>query len=130
MCSSDLTGRRIATGMSGGLTVPGTLASLVGAALVGVGVAALHGLPLAGPVARAVTIGGVAGCLADSLLGATLQARRWCEHCREWTERRVHPCSYRTVHAAGCRWMSNDMVNLSATVIGGIAAVVAARLAP
>ena len=60
---------------------------------------------------------------------ATVQARRWCEHCREWTERRVHPCSYRTVHAAGFRWMSNDMVNLSATVIGAAAAVAAGRVA-
>jgi uncharacterized protein (TIGR00297 family) len=126
---SILTGRRVASGMSGGLTTAGTLAAVVGAAIVGIAIAALHSLPVAGPVARAVTIGGIAGCLADSLLGATVQARRWCEHCREWTERRVHPCSYRTVHAAGFRWMSNDMVNLSATVIGAAAAVAAGRVA-
>lgn len=127
---SILSGRRVATGMSGGLTLVGTLAGAFGAVLVGSGGAALHGMPAFGRVAAVVAIGGFAGCLADSLLGATVQARRWCEHCREWTERRVHPCSYRTVHAAGYRWISNDVVNLGATVIGAAAAVAAGRVLP
>jgi uncharacterized membrane protein len=62
------------------------------------------------------------------VLGATVQARRWCDHCKEWTERRVHPCSYRTVHAAGIRWMSNNLVNATATAIGAASTVAIARL--
>ena len=63
---------------------------------------------------------------ADSLLGATLQSKRWCEQCKRWTERRVHTCQYRTRHARGVRWMTNDTVNLLATACGALAAVLAA----
>jgi uncharacterized protein (TIGR00297 family) len=119
--------RHTAPGMSGGVTPVGTLGGLAGAILVAVVAAALFRLPLAGTFAGAVVIGGMTGCIADSVIGATFQARRWCDHCKEWTERRVHPCSYRTVHAAGVRWVSNDVVNTAATLVGAVATVLAAR---
>lgn len=114
-------------GMSGGVTLIGTVSGVAGAVLVAVVVALIFGLPLHGKFVGAVIAGGVAGCIADSLIGATLQARRWCAHCKEWTERRVHPCSYRTVHGAGLHWVSNDVVNTAATFIGAAAGVVARR---
>jgi uncharacterized protein (TIGR00297 family) len=125
---SILTLKPVGTGMSGGVTAVGFLAGIVGAAIVALLAAVTHGFPLVSTVALAVIGGGIAGCIADSLLGATLQARRWCDHCKEWTERRVHPCSYRTVHAAGLKWMSNNLVNAASTVVGAGTAVVLARL--
>jgi uncharacterized protein (TIGR00297 family) len=125
---SILTWRPIATGMSGGVTWLGTLAAVFGAAIVAGLAAWQHGLPPLGAVTLAVLGGGFAGCIADSILGATVQARRWCDHCKEWTERRVHPCSYRTVHAAGFRWISNNIVNAASTVVGAASAVAIARL--
>jgi uncharacterized protein (TIGR00297 family) len=108
----------VAPGMSGGVTLTGTVAAVAGAALVAVAASLLD--PRAGQAdfALAVVGGGFAGAMFDSLLGGTLQARRWCDHCKEWTERRVHPCNYRTVHAVGLRWLSNDVVNATATVVG------------
>ena len=73
-------------------------------------------------VLSAVLAAGIAGSLGDSVLGATLQSKRWCEQCRTWTERRVHTCHYRTQHASGLRWMNNDTVNLFATAIGAAVA--------
>ncbi|MBM4193336.1 MAG: DUF92 domain-containing protein [Gemmatimonadetes bacterium] len=122
---SILTWQRVSPGLSGGVTLAGTAAAVVGAAFVAAIAAAMHGIGLGSRFVAVVTIGGVAGCLADSLLGATVQARRWCEHCNAWTERRVHPCSYRTVHARGIRWVDNSVVNLAATAIGAVAAVAA-----
>jgi uncharacterized protein (TIGR00297 family) len=119
--------RHTDTGMSGGITAVGSAAAIVGALAVGLTAAALFGLPLTGKLVVAATVGGAVGCIADSIIGATLQARRWCEHCKEWTERRVHPCSYRTVHAAGYRWMSNDLVNTTATVVGAATAIALRR---
>ena len=90
------------------------------------------GLLLAAPggvaadAAFAVGLAGLVGSAADSLLGATLQSKRWCEQCKRWTERRVHTCQYRTRHARGVRWMTNDTVNLLATACGALAAVLAA----
>ena len=44
----------------------------------------------------AIIAGGLAGSLADSLVGATLQERRWCDRCAQSTERRVHSFGERT----------------------------------
>ncbi len=124
------TGRAVQVGESGGVTVAGSTASLVAAALVAL---AAHGLFVlseggsdapAGPVLLAVLLGGVGGSLGDSVLGATLQSKRWCARCRAWTERRVHTCDYRTQHASGLRWMTNDTVNLLATAIGAALAFI------
>jgi uncharacterized protein (TIGR00297 family) len=116
------------TGMSGGVTGLGTLAAIGGALVVALLGAWQHDFPFAGAATVAIVAGGFAGCIADSVLGATLQARRWCDHCKEWTERRVHPCSYRTVHAAGYRWMSNDIVNGASTFVGAATAVALMRV--
>jgi uncharacterized protein (TIGR00297 family) len=114
--------RHVGVGMSGGVTGVGLLAAVAGAVFIaGLG-AWLHGFDGLGPVALAVAAGGIVGALADSIVGGTLQARRWCDHCKEWTERRVHPCSYRTVHSAGFRWMTNDIVNGIATFVGAATA--------
>ena len=74
----------------------------------------------------AVALAGVAGALMDSLLGATLQERRWCDACSRATERAVHDCGAPTRRAGGLGALDNDAVNLAATVTG---AAVAALLA-
>jgi uncharacterized protein (TIGR00297 family) len=122
---SIITAQRLTPGMSGGVTPIGFAATIVGALIVAGAGAWLFNEATASRFLVAAVAGGVAGAAADSLLGATLQARRWCDHCKEWTERRVHPCSYRTVHARGYRWMSNDVVNAASTLVG---AAVAATL--
>ena len=123
---SILTGRTVEVGESGGITVVGVAASVVAAMLVA---AAAHTVFVVSGRAHlspaiAVLAGGIGGSLGDSVIGATLQSKRWCEQCRRWTERRVHTCQYRTQHAHGLRWMTNDTVNLLATVIGAAIAFV------
>lgn len=115
--------RSVLVGMSGGVTATGMLAAIAGAAFVAFAAAWLLNVEHPWVFVAAVASGGFLGAFADSVLGATVQARRWCDHCKQWTERRVHPCSYRTVYAHGIRWVSNDVVNLGATVAGAAGAV-------
>ena len=83
------------------------------AAILGASLAATAGIALAG----------LAGSVGDSLLGATLQSKRWCDRCRAWTEREVHSCGTPTAHRRGVRWVTNDTVNLLATVVGALVAL-------
>jgi uncharacterized protein (TIGR00297 family) len=117
---SITTWRPVAAGMSGGVTLPGTLAAVAGAAFTSA-VAALLGWPAR--VATAAFVGGIVGSTADSVLGATLQARRRCPDCKLATERLVHTCGAGTVHAGGWRWLTNDGVNAMSSAIGAAASI-------
>ena len=114
-------------GTSGGVSVAGTVASLLGALLLPALALLLH-WPVT--VALAAAVGGVAGSLVDSVLGATLQSRRWCARCGTGTERIVHDCGTTTELTGGVTWLDNDAVNLASSVAGGVlAALLAALLA-
>lgn len=114
---SILTWRVVPAGTSGAVSAAGSLATVGGAAFVAL-VAHLLGFGVPG---IAVAMGGTFGAAADSLIGARLQARRWCASCERETERRVHDCGRPTARAGGASWMSNDAVNLVATLAGAAA---------
>lgn len=116
---SILSGKRVAPGTSGGVSLVGSEAGVAGALFIGTAAAALYW-----PVPFfAVTVGGLAGALADSLLGATVQARRWCEPCATSTERLVHNCGTPTRHAAGIAGFDNDAVNAVCSGVGALVAL-------
>ena len=107
-------------GTSGGVTLFGTAVSFLGGLLIGVTAALLTGqwtLLLAGGV------GGLAGSLFDSLLGATVQQIYYCDVCQKETEKKEH-CGQPTRPLKGWSWVNNDLVNFSASVVGGLVAVV------
>ena len=114
------TGRRVQVGASGGITWSGMAASLGGALLIGLlGALVLgQGWAAAGALLLAATVGGLAGSLFDSLLGASVQAIYWCDTCGKETERQVHRCGVQTRLLRGWRWLNNDLVNLSASAVG------------
>lgn len=114
---SILDGRVVPAGTSGGVTVLGFLAGLAGAAFIATAVM-LVGWPR--ETALSALIGGVSGCVLDSLLGATLQERRWCSACQSATERRVHRCGIQTERRGGLAWLDNDAVNALATLGGAL----------
>jgi uncharacterized protein (TIGR00297 family) len=123
---SILTGALVEPGLSGGVTLAGTLGGAAGAAAVSLGAQALALVPTAG--FTAITVAGVVGGVADSVLGASVQAKRHCPRCDRWTERATHDCGVATEHGRGWRWMTNDTVNLLATFIGAVAAYLLSTL--
>jgi uncharacterized protein (TIGR00297 family) len=121
---SILTWRRVPTGTSGAVTIRGTLAMLAGALFMGA-LAVILGWTV--QVAVCVAVGGVAGGMLDSLLGATLQERRWCERCARETERLTHDCGTTTRPRRGMKWMDNDIVNFLSNTVGGLLAALLLR---
>jgi uncharacterized protein (TIGR00297 family) len=110
--------RTVAPGTSGGITPEGVMASVGGAAVVGAMTAASSG---DWRMLRSAALAGIAGALFDSLLGATLQAVYLCPRCELATEVPVHPrCGTPATYQRGLRWMTNDTVNLLATLTGAV----------
>jgi uncharacterized protein (TIGR00297 family) len=120
---SIITWRAVEAGLSGGVTVVGSLAMVAGALALS-GMARAVGWP-PGAV-RGALIGGVAGATADSVLGATLQTRRHCPRCGVSTEALRHGCGAETDVTGGLRGLDNDRVNLVSGVIGAAVAVLVA----
>lgn len=110
-----LGGRAVPPGTSGGVTIVGTGAGIVGAILAAVAAVVMDwNVPVA-----AIVAGGIAGLFVDSLVGATIQERRWCETCSLATEQPVHTCGTTTTHRGGLRGCNNDVVNFISTLAGG-----------
>jgi uncharacterized membrane protein len=138
---SLITRRRVAAGTPGAASLLGSVAALNAAWLVGLvamfllaAQAALEDngawsrglrwLPLCG------ALGGLAGSLVDSFLGATAQALYYCEACDAYSETPVHECGRRAAPVRGWPWLTNDGVNLASTVVGaGVAATLYLGLA-
>lgn len=117
-------GRVTAAGVSGGITLAGTLGAAAGALAIGLGAALLRPLLERESAWWAVPVAlgaGLAGSFADSLLGATLQHQRWCPLCRSQTERLVHRCGTPTDYLRGWRRLDNDGVNFAASLVGAAA---------
>jgi uncharacterized membrane protein len=68
-------------------------------------------------------LGGVAGSLFDSLLGATVQAIYFCPTCQKETEQKLHTCGTPTTIKRGWRWLNNDWVNFISSLFGAAVAV-------
>jgi uncharacterized protein (TIGR00297 family) len=134
---SILTLQPVTPGTSGGVSGLGIAATMAGGLFVGAIAALLllvgstaDGLPTGSvtnifPLLVIGWIAGTAGSLADSLLGARWQNLNRCPVCGEEVESRTH-CGTASVPHRGWRWLNNDAVNLIASVIGGLVAVLLA----
>jgi uncharacterized protein (TIGR00297 family) len=112
-------------GTSGAVTAHGLVATAAGALMIGIV------LLVAGAIERGVWApwlllaalpGGVGGSLADSLLGATVQAIYRTPRGGE-TERPAAPGGVPHPRIRGWRWMNNDVVNFLSSLLGGLIAL-------
>ena len=117
---------RVPRGTSGGITAPGTAGGLAGALAMG---ALAHLLPPPGtaPGFTLIAAAGIAGMLADSLLGATGQGVYECAACAARSERADTICHEAVRLIRGWRWLDNDAVNLVATLVGACIGLLGSR---
>jgi uncharacterized protein (TIGR00297 family) len=114
------TSRRVPAGTSGGVSIPGTLGGVAGAALVALAGGFL--LPGWGWFGVGLAVG-TGGMFLDSLLGAWVQGRYLCPACRVPTEARLH-CGQQAVLGSGWGWLDNDGVNFLTTLFAALAGLV------
>jgi uncharacterized protein (TIGR00297 family) len=130
--------KAVPPGTSGGVSMAGELATLLGTLLIG-GIAALLAAPfwitlfgttlmpeLAGiaPVTFVLVAmaGGIVGCTVDSVLGATWQGHWTCIVCGKQTEKKNH-CGEKATYLRGNRFLDNHMVNMLSCLIGAFVAI-------
>lgn len=108
--------KKCLSGESGGVTIPGTLAAVVGAFSIGItGFLVSDMINL--NILILLVLAGFVGSLVDSVLGATIQSQYKCITCEKITEKLIH-CEIETRLFKGIRWMNNDFVNLMCTLSG------------
>jgi uncharacterized membrane protein len=122
-------GRRVTRGASGGITALGTLGGVAGALTIA-WLAHVAGPRGKAPGLLILAAAGVAGMLADSVLGATLQGKYECPACDARFERGQTVCHEPVRLASGWRWLDNDGVNLAATLVGAAVAVLGSHGSP
>jgi uncharacterized protein (TIGR00297 family) len=118
--------RQIEPGQSGGITLVGTVASLLGAVFLMVSGQAwlATGHDDSGGYSRwtvmvLIVIAGFSGSIFDSILGATFQGQYKCVVCGKITEKAVH-CGHKSEKIGGFKLINNDAVNFLSTIIAAL----------
>ena len=108
--------KRVEKGTSGGVSLFGTFASLLGASAIALAAAVFSN---DWSLVFVISLAGLAGSLFDSLIGATVQAMYYCPTDKKETEKHpFHTCGTKTIHIRGWKWLNNDWVNFACGAFG------------
>ena len=101
--------KRIKRGLSGGVSLLGTVSALLGCLAMALISLIFFGFDLKYFIA--VLVIPMIGILVDSLLGSLVQAKYQCVKCGKFTEKAAH-CGDPTAHCGGLKFINNDTVNI------------------
>lgn len=119
--------KAVEPGISGGISIVGTLALCAGSISTGLS-AGFSGWNIPGPTLSIgylfliCALAGIFGGLLDSVLGATVQAHYRCNNCQRLVESTAH-CGFKTNLIRGFKLINNDSVNLLSNLTAILAAI-------
>lgn len=126
--------RKVQPGTSGAVSPLGEFGAMLGVLVIGL--VTMISRPLDGqPIGNfniliLSCITGLTGTTVDSLLGATVQAQYLCSKCNSVAEESIHTCGSKSKLIRGYAIFSNNVVNLTSTLIGGLLGFILARFIP
>jgi uncharacterized protein (TIGR00297 family) len=121
---SILSGKRIYPGYSGGISMKGEIAAILGSLAIGtacgilLATSIIHTLII---ISAAVAAGMIATNI-DSIFGETVQAKYRCKVCNKYAEKRILHCSIPVARQAGIWFVDNNTVNILGSAIGAVVA--------
>lgn len=115
--------RRCESGLSGGMTVVGTVASIVAAFVIAFLAYLLRFSNFGFRELLIVATSAFLGSVIDSCLGSLLQVKYKCPVCGAVTEKEEH-CGIDTLKCAGVSFIDNDIVNLLSCAFSAVLATV------
>lgn len=115
--------RKCDSGLSGGMSLEGTLASLVGACLISFVAYALGFVGYGLKEFLIVALCAFLGAIFDSFLGSVIQVKYKCSVCGKITEREEH-CDIATEKYSGVSYIDNDVVNVLSCAFSAILATI------
>lgn len=106
---------RMEQGLSGGISLAGTLAGFAGAIIIALSGFIMIRFNLNDFVI--IIISGISGNIIDSILGSSIQLKKKCRVCGSVLESGYH-CSTETEYFKGIRLINNDAVNFISVLSG------------
>lgn len=113
--------KRIKRGLSGGVSLLGTLSALAGCVWMFLISWIFFGLSL--DLLIVIIVIPMVGILIDSILGSLVQAKYECAVCGKSTEKTIH-CGGKANHVGGIKLINNDAVNIISNFVTAILAAV------
>lgn len=113
---SILNFKEVPRGMSGGVSLFGTLSALTTSVVVALIIFAIGEIGVTGLWITALS--GFMGTIVDSILGASIQRAYKCKECGKMTERKTH-CGIPTERVKGWEIVDNNVVNAVSLMIAG-----------
>ena len=118
--------RSIPIGLSGGITIAGTLGCFAACLILS---CVAYALRIANTRYETVilVLSSFLGCIIDSVLGSLIQRKNKCAVCGRITEKSIH-CNKSTLFYSGCKKINNDVVNLMCNAFSASCVLLISRL--
>ena len=114
-------GKEVEKGISGGVTLLGTSASLITSILGALIVMIFEGLIF--DVLIIIVLTSFLGTIIDSILGSLLQAKYTCLECGKETDSKIC-CDTQTKHKSGLKFIDNTTVNLLSSILTAVISLI------